>query len=95
MRKDLSKLQPSKSGISYDYINEFAKVKSFINMYFQLNSENNLQKDNILVLKYEERYPSSEFHNIRTSQNSKTIDALDSIVNLINSILKNYFEKKN
>ena len=91
MKIDLSTLQPSPSGISNDYINEFQKIKIFLHN-FRNDKDINSSKCELLLKKYEERYEESRYENIRTLRNTKSIDSLDSIVNLMNNIISNYIE---
>lgn len=88
-KRDLSKVQPSKTGVTQDFINEFAGVIQFIELYQNKKiSFEQFSKEIFLLKTYQERYPKDRYDNVITLQNSQLVKELDNLVHQINSILR-------
>ncbi|MFP4402014.1 MAG: hypothetical protein ACLFPL_02180 [Candidatus Nanoarchaeia archaeon] len=88
MKKDLSKIQPSKSGISSDYINEFTIILTRMkHLNEKVNSKPMILSQINYVKKYTQRYSFDKYYNIVTEQNQKILRELDKIVEDINTLL--------
>ena len=93
-KEDLSLVQPSQTGVTQDYVNTFAGVIQFVELY--LNGVITFEEfisEVALREKYEERYPPSKYDNIITSKNSNLVSELNLLVEKINEILKNMKSK--
>jgi hypothetical protein len=76
-----------KSGVSEDYINEFATVPT----YLELFEENKIPAQKLLEIfgrktktsgsflkKYNERFPPDQYKDLITTKNSRTVEIIDS-----------------
>ena len=88
-KRDLSQVQPSKTGVTQDFINEFAGVIQFVELYQSKKISFEQFSKRILLLKtYQERYPEDKYNNVITTENSQLVKELDNLVHQINSILR-------
>ncbi|MFT4244339.1 MAG: hypothetical protein ACMXYB_02690 [Candidatus Woesearchaeota archaeon] len=90
IKKDLSNIQPSKTGVTQNFVNEFAGAIQFVELYTYDKITFETFINEILQLKeYQERYPLNKFDNVITHENSELIEQPNSIIKSINSILEN------
>lgn len=87
-KKEVPQLNP-KTGVSMDYFNEINAIfGSLLSSSLGLKFIEKMSKENSIYLKkYEEVY--SEYSDVITDKNRKSIKRLDDLVGEINEILKN------
>jgi len=80
------------TGVSTDYINEVMLILGAVFDRYPLGPEKfermfKLAKEHAPVLKYTQRYSTEKFENVVNDKNRTRIQALDSIVDELNSML--------
>lgn len=82
MKKKIPQL--TTKGISGDYSNELQPIVTAMDAY---ERDYDIWKNIGFLKKYQERYPPSEYSNVITEKNKKSILKLDKIVDEINGML--------
>lgn len=87
-KPDISQIVPE-SGLSGDYRNEWFGVISTLEAGdLELLGESCTEKDGLLIMPYEMRYPESQFFNVVNNKNKQAISRLNQLVSEANEAFR-------